>query len=117
MLFLLYGFCGLFDHLKSLGHFVPHFAKISAEECPFGVDDDVRRNLRRKAAEPHRLAKPALHAVALNRSPQHSSDRETDTKSLRDIAVVRAPPQIKNSHMRRKMAATLLVNPLKIRMP
>jgi hypothetical protein len=117
MLFLLYGFCGLFDHLKRFGHFVPHFAKIRAEECPFGIDDDVRRNLRWKAAEPHRLAKAALHAVALNRSPQHFPDSKTDPQSSRDFAIVQGPPQIKNGHVRRKMAATLLVNPLKISMP
>lgn len=115
MLFLLYGFRGLFDHLKSPGHFIPHICKICAEQRPFGVNDDVCRDFRRKAAEPHRLAKAALHAVALYRSPQHSPYGKANAKAFRPVAV--AVPQIKHGQVRCKMAASLLVNPLKISMP
>jgi len=136
LLFLLYGFDGFFgrffgglfdrffDDLKSPRHFVPHIRKISAEQRAFGIDDDVRRKLGRKAAEPHRLAKAALHAVALYGASQHAPHGKADAKTWRGIILtlvtanaIAVAPQIKNCHVRREMAASLFVNLFKIRMP
>jgi len=88
----LYGFGGLFDHLKSPGHLVPHFSKIRSQQRPFGINDNVRRYLRRKAAQPHRLAKASLHPVALYRSTQHSTNRKANAKTLPSLAFVQAAP-------------------------
>jgi len=85
-LYALYRFRGLFDDLKSPGHLVPHFGKIRSKQRPFGINDNVRRYLRRKAAQPHRLAKAALHAVALYRSPQHPTNSKADAKTLPSVA-------------------------------
>ena len=112
---MLYGLRGLFDHLKCSGDLILYLGKICRKHRPLGIDDHVRRNLRRKAAEPHRLAKAALHAVALYRPSQHPPHGKTDAKSLRRF-VVRAALQIENRHVRREMPAPLLVNPFKIRM-
>jgi len=117
MLFLLNGFRGLCDHLKSPAHFRLNVSKIRVEQRALRVDDHVRRNFRRKTAEPHCLAQAAFHAVAVYRASQPSPHGEPDTNALRTVAVILAALQIKNCHVRRKVATPVLVNPLKICMP
>ena len=115
MLFLLYGFRSLFDHLKCSGHFVPNTGKICAQKGPLGINDNIRRNCRGKATEPYRLAQAALHPVALYGPSQHPAHGKTDAKSWRGF-FVQAALQIKNCHVRRKVTASLFVNPFEIRM-
>src|SRR5215472_17740604 len=104
----------LYDY-ESLADFVQQRLKLNRQNNFLRVDDDISPSSRPRPRQPHGFAQTALHAVALNRSPQGASHGESHAQPRSGDR--RLSPQVKDRDRRRKVATTQLVHPLKIPMP
>jgi hypothetical protein len=111
----------LFDYGEGPGDFVYYCCEIGGQQRFLRVDDHVCGYSRRRTGHANCFAQAALHAVALDCAAQGAAHGETDAQTLwhgrprpRFRQHRRARP-IENGEGRGKMAASLLVDALEIR--
>ena len=100
------------DHLKGAADLAQQVRKFSRTQRFLWIDDHIRGYSGNGTSKPNRLPQTPFHPIAVHRSSQNAAYGITNSQlfSLR-------PPQVKHGHMGGEMAASLLVDSLKIRMP
>jgi hypothetical protein len=74
----------LFYHYESAAYFVHHLREVYGQQGLLRIDHHIHAGSRRHSAEPDRLAQAPLHAVALHRTAQCTTDGEADTRTRRN---------------------------------
>lgn len=70
----------IYDY-ESLADFVQQRVKVQCQNNLLRVDNDVYIRGRPRFRKADRFAQPALHAVTLNRTPEHPAHGESDTQA------------------------------------
>jgi hypothetical protein len=102
------------DHLERLRNFALQIREVCGQCRSLRIDHHIDCNRDRKITQPHGLTQATLDSISLDRAAQRLAYCETNSRALQ---LVIGALQIKHCHVRREMPASLLVNPLKVRMP
>jgi hypothetical protein len=102
----------LCDHFEGPADFAQQVREFRRPKGLFGIDDHVGGYRLNRTAEPNRLSQAPLHPIAIDRSAKNAADGEPNSKPL----TLRSC-QVKHGHVGGKVATSLLVHSLKIRVP
>src|SRR6185437_8898524 len=101
-----------FDQFKRFFHFLLYLRELGGQQRLFRIDDHVHSDLVVSSQKPYSLAQTASHPVPNYRAAERPAHGKPHAKVLRRLAL-----QVKNRHVRGKMALALFVDALKIRVP
>lgn len=101
-----------FDDFKCFGHFVLQIGKLCGQQRPLGIDHDIDGKLSLRAIQSDRFTQTPFRSIALNRPAKRFADREP----YAEPAITTPARQVKHRHVLRKLAASLFIHSLKIRM-
>jgi hypothetical protein len=108
----------LLHHLKSFGDLGLKLLETRRQQRGFRIDHHIHPRGWPRFLQPDRLAEPAFHSISLDGAAEYLPDCEAhpEIRGFTCGKTLALPPQVKNRHVRSKIASSLLIDAIKLRM-